>query len=65
MGVTMARKAVKGGEGYDAAEGGSYNLGESLTKHVKVFIGMGGANEGLTDCYSQVLIPVCGATNGN
>jgi hypothetical protein len=39
-------------------------LGSSLSKNVKVFVGMGGANAGLTDCYTSVLVPTCGETNG-
>ncbi len=34
MGVTLARKIIKGGEGHDSLAGGSYNLGPPLTDRV-------------------------------
>ncbi len=63
MGVTLARKAIKGGGGYDALGGGSYNLGSRLT-YVDTFVGIAGANRGLTSCYYSSFTPTCGATNG-
>ncbi|WP_452227278.1 lipase family protein [Lacinutrix cladophorae] len=50
MGVTLGRKAIKGGSGYDAAVG-NYNLGSSLTSSVDAFVGIAGANQGLVSCY--------------
>ncbi|QRM88606.1 lipase [Lacinutrix sp. WUR7] len=50
MGVTLGRKAVKGGGGYDAAIG-NYNLGNALTSSVDTFVGIAGANQGLVSCY--------------
>ena len=47
MGVTLTRKAILGGSGNDAANGGSYNLGSSLTSSVDTFVGIAGANWGL------------------
>ena len=65
MGVTLTRKAVKGGTGNDAAAGGSYNLGSALTSSVDTFVGIAGANRGLTACYlSGPTTPTCGSTNG-
>lgn len=65
MGVTLARKAIKGGAGNDAADGGSYNLGSALTTSVDTFVGISGANRGLTSCYfSGPTTPGCGSTNG-
>jgi hypothetical protein len=65
MGVTLARKAIKGGSGYDALGGGSYDLGSSLTGSVDTFVGIAGANWGLVSCYySGPSTPTCGSTNG-
>lgn len=65
MGVTLARKAIKGGTGNDAAAGGSYNLGSALTSWVDTFVGIAGANRGLVACYmSGPTTPTCGSTNG-
>ncbi|MEA2489563.1 MAG: hypothetical protein QOH21_1355 [Acidobacteriota bacterium] len=65
MGVTLARKIIKGGAANDAAAGGSYNLGSALTSSVDTFVGIAGANRGLTTCYlSGPTTPTCGSTNG-
>jgi triacylglycerol lipase len=65
MGVTLARKAIKGGSGNDSLAGGAYNLGASLTSSVDTFVGIAGANRGLTTCYlSGPTTPTCGNTNG-
>lgn len=65
MGVTLARKAVKGGAANDSLAGGAYNLGSSLTSSVDTFVGIAGANRGLTTCYlSGPTTPTCGSTNG-
>lgn len=64
MGVTLSRKAIKGGSGSDLLHGGAYNLGGSLTSSVDAFVGIAGANWGLTSCVSFAGIPTCGATNG-
>lgn len=65
MGVTLARKAIKGGSGNDSLAGGAYNLGSSLTASVDTFVGIAGANRGLTTCYvSGPTTPTCGSTNG-
>jgi len=50
MGVTLSRKVIKGGKGYDSFAG-EYDLGESLKNKVDTFIGVAGGNFGLTDCY--------------
>jgi hypothetical protein len=63
MGVTIARKIVKGGSGQDALHG-DYNLGLPLNNKVNVFIGMAGGNEGLAGCYATPELPTCGITNG-
>jgi hypothetical protein len=65
MGVTLARKAIKGGTAYDSAAGGTYNLGASLTSSVDAFVGISGANRGLTACYlSGPTTPTCSDVNG-
>jgi triacylglycerol lipase len=64
-GVTLARKAIKGGTAYDSAAGGTYNLGASLTSSVDAFVGIAGANRGLTACYlSGPTTPTCSDVNG-
>ena len=40
MGVTLARKVIKGGSAYDALDGGDYEVGSSLSSSVDVFIGI-------------------------
>lgn len=65
MGVTLVRKAILGGSGNDAANGGGYNLGAPLTSSVDAFVGIAGANWGLVSCYQTGgTTPTCAATNG-
>ena len=65
MGVTLARKAILGGAASDALAGGDYDLGPSLSSHIDAFLGISGANLGLTSCWtSGPTTPTCGATNG-
>jgi hypothetical protein len=65
MGVTLARKAILGGTGNDALNGGNYNLGASITSSVDTFVGIAGANWGLVSCYQTGgTTPTCAATNG-
>ncbi len=65
MGVTLTRKAILGGTGNDALNGGSYNLGTNLTSSIDTFVGIAGANRGLVSCYtSGGTTPTCAATNG-
>lgn len=65
MGVTIARKVIKGGSGHDALGGGYYNLGVALTDSVDTFVGIAGGNQGLAACYySGPTTPTCGSTNG-
>jgi triacylglycerol lipase len=64
MGVTLARKAIKGGTASDLLAGGNYNLGSPIT-YVDTFVGIAGANLGLTSCYSSGgSTPTCANTNG-
>ncbi|MBN1203979.1 MAG: lipase [Myxococcaceae bacterium] len=65
MGVTLARKAILGGYATDALEGGQYYVGPPLTSSVDTFVGIAGANRGLTSCYQTgPTTPTCGSTNG-
>lgn len=65
MGVTLARKAILGGYATDSLEGGQYYVGPPLTSSVDTFVGIAGANRGLTSCYQTGgSTPTCGATNG-
>lgn len=51
MGVTLMRKVIEGGNTVDPSNGGTYNLGPSLSNSVDCFVGIAGANQGLTNCY--------------
>ena len=65
MGVTLARKAIKGGTARDLLNGGSYNLGAPLTSNIDTFVGIAGANWGLVSCFqSGGSTPTCAPTNG-
>ncbi len=65
MGVTLARKAILGGWAHDSLEGGDYYVGARITDSVDTFVGIAGANLGLTSCYqSGPSTYTCGATNG-
>ncbi len=63
MGVTLARQALKGGSASDHLHG-HYVIGDPLTKKVSTFIGLAGANIGLTNCYTTAEIPTCNAYDG-
>lgn len=65
MGVTLTRKAILGGSGNDALNGGNYNLGSPITSSVDTFVGIAGANRGLVSCYQTGgTTPTCANTNG-
>lgn len=65
MGVTLTRKAILGGSGNDALNGGNYSLGSSLSSSVDTFVGIAGANRGLVSCYQTGgSTPTCANTNG-
>lgn len=65
MGVTLARKAIKGGWAADSLAGGDYYIGSAFTTSVDTFIGIAGANQGLVSCYlAGPTTPTCGTTNG-
>lgn len=58
MGVSIGRKIIKGGSEEEEKEG-AYTVGTSLTARVKIFIGLAGANLGLSSCLGQFLLPTC------
>jgi hypothetical protein len=65
MGVTLARKAILGGQAYDEASNRYSDVGAPLTASVDAFVGIAGANLGLVDCYlSGPTTPTCGAGSG-
>ena len=63
MGVTIARKVVKGGIAYDHSAG-NYDLGPSLQLKVKSFIGIAGGNLGLATCLNTPILPACSPKDG-
>jgi len=58
MGVTLARRAILGGD----MEG--YALGEPLTNRIDAFVGIAGANQGLTACFLAESEPTCSNEDG-
>jgi pimeloyl-ACP methyl ester carboxylesterase len=58
MGVTLARRAILGGE----MDG--YALGPPLTGRVDAFVGIAGANLGLTACFFAESQPTCSDEDG-
>ena len=63
MGVTLSRRVIKGGM-VNAAPS-SFNLGPSLADRVDTYIGIAGANYGLTTCYLlPFAFPTCNRLNG-
>ena len=63
MGVTLARKIIKGGIGKDHNDG-YYDLGPTLRDKVKTFVGIAGGNLGLTACYNTEALPGCNIHDG-
>lgn len=64
MGVTLSRKAIKGGWGDDPNDGGAYFVGNGLTTSIDAFVGIAGGNQGLVNCYYANSIPTCDDENG-
>ncbi|HVE86804.1 MAG TPA: alpha/beta fold hydrolase [Myxococcales bacterium] len=66
MGVTLARKAIKGGTGDDqASPGGTYDLGKPISDEVDTFVGIAGGNKGLLSCdLFRGTNPTCSPVNG-
>lgn len=65
MGVTLARKVIKGGSHTDR-DGTSCDLGPPLTGSVDTFIGIAGGNRGLTNCWGagKFMAPTCNDVTG-
>lgn len=64
MGETLARKAIKGGKAIDAMSG-AYDVGKPLTERVDTFVGIAGANQGLTSAYmTGGALPVMNPVDG-
>ncbi|HZI14041.1 MAG TPA: lipase family protein [Myxococcus sp.] len=65
MGVTLARKAIQGGDGFDPYAGKKYDLGRPLTGSVDTFVGIAGANHGLAAArWTGDLVPTTNRTSG-
>jgi triacylglycerol lipase len=65
MGVTLARKAIQGGDAYDPYTRQSFNLGKPLTEKVDTFVGIAGANQGLKAAlYTGNLTPTTNRVSG-
>ena len=65
MGVTLARKAIQGGDGFDPYERKNYNLGEAMTGSVDTFVGIAGANHGLAAAmWTGDMVPTTNKTSG-
>uniref|UniRef100_A0A1I8A932 Lipase n=1 Tax=Steinernema glaseri TaxID=37863 RepID=A0A1I8A932_9BILA len=67
MGVTLARKVIRGGLLIDPkAPGHGCNIGPSLASRVDTFIGISGANYGMCTCslQNEAIFPTCNNING-
>ena len=62
LGVTLTRKAILGGTFTDSNQT-TIHLGDALTDRVDTFIGIAGANQGLTSCIGSVA-PTCSGIDG-
>jgi triacylglycerol lipase len=60
--VTLSRKAIQGGTG--VGSDGAYDLGPALTRDVDAFVGIAGANRGLTSAYLFPIAPTTNALDG-
>lgn len=65
MGVTLARRALLGGQETDFLGELTYDLGPPLGDRVDAFVGIAGANRGLLACgWVGQSVPTCGMTHG-
>ncbi|MFL5355712.1 lipase family protein [Archangium sp.] len=65
MGVTLARKAIQGGDGFDPYAGKKFDLGKPLTNSVDTFVGIAGANHGLASAMlTGDMVPTTNTTDG-
>lgn len=63
MGVTLGRKAIKGGVAVDHSAG-NYDVGNSLKDYVHSFVGIAGGNLGLVACWQAITLPTCSTKDG-
>ncbi|WP_224369164.1 lipase/acyltransferase domain-containing protein [Hyalangium versicolor] len=65
MGVTLARKAIQGGDGFDSQTRQKFDLGKPLTDSVDTFVGIAGANNGLASAlFTGDLVPTTNTQDG-
>jgi triacylglycerol lipase len=65
MGVTLARKAIQGGDGFDSQTHQKFNLGKPMTDSVDTFVGIAGANHGLASAlFTGDFVPTTNTTDG-
>jgi triacylglycerol lipase len=65
MGVTLARKAIQGGDGFDSQTHQKFDLGKPLTSSVDTFVGIAGANHGLASAlWTGDFVPTTNTTDG-
>jgi len=65
MGVTLARKAIQGGDGFDSRTHQKFDLGKPLTDSVDTFVGIAGANHGLASAlWTGDFVPTTNTTDG-
>jgi pimeloyl-ACP methyl ester carboxylesterase len=65
MGVTLARKAIQGGDGFDSGTRQKFDLGKPMTDSVDTFVGIAGANRGLASAlFTGDMVPTTNRTDG-
>jgi len=65
MGVTLARKAIQGGDGFDSGTRQKFDLGKPMTDSVDTFVGIAGANHGLASAlFTGDMVPTTNRTDG-
>lgn len=65
MGVTLARRAILGGQETDFLGELTYDIGPPLGEKIDAFVGIAGANRGLLACgWVGQSVPTCGMTHG-
>jgi triacylglycerol lipase len=65
MGVTLARKAIQGGDSFDPYAKKKFDLGKPMTDSVDTFVGIAGANHGLAAAlFTGDLVPTTNKTSG-
>lgn len=65
MGVTLARKAIEGGDGFDSQTHQKFDLGKPMTDSVDTFVGIAGANHGLASAlWTGDFVPTTNTQDG-